>query len=69
MGYLALIHTRYWLTDRFLERKLTTSKFTNLRLQMIDHQMAARDLHDRRVLDAVSAVAREKFVPIELLAL
>ena len=36
---------------------------------MIDHQLAARGLHDLKVLDAVSAVAREEFVPTALFAL
>ena len=40
--------------------------FENLRKQMIDYQLAARGLHDQTVLDAVSAVPREEFVPTDL---
>jgi len=42
------------------------STFDDLRQQMIDHQLAARGLHDSVVLKAVKAVLREKFVPTEL---
>lgn len=41
-------------------------KFENLRKQMIEYQLAARGLKDRKVLDAVAAVPREEFVPTEL---
>jgi protein-L-isoaspartate(D-aspartate) O-methyltransferase len=41
-------------------------KFEDLRQQMIDHQLAARGLHDKNVLDAVKAVPREVFVPTDL---
>jgi len=40
--------------------------FEDLRKQMIDYQLAARGLHDQIVLDAVSAVPREEFVPKDL---
>jgi len=40
--------------------------FKDLRKQMIDYQLAARGLHDQTVLDAVSAVPREEFVPKDL---
>ena len=33
---------------------------------MIDYQLAARGLHDQSVLDAVNAVPREEFVPVDL---
>jgi len=42
------------------------NKFENLRKQMIDYQLAARGLRDQTVLDAVSKVPREEFVPTEL---
>lgn len=41
-------------------------KFEDLRKQMIDYQLAARGMHDQKVLDAVMAVPREAFVPTEL---
>ena len=41
-------------------------KFEYLRKQMIDYQLAARGLHDQTVLDAVSSVSREEFVPTDL---
>jgi len=40
--------------------------FVRLRQQMIDYQLLARGLYDQNVLDAVKAVPREEFVPIEL---
>jgi protein-L-isoaspartate(D-aspartate) O-methyltransferase len=42
------------------------SDFRNLRQRMIDYQLLARGLYDQAVLDAVNAVAREAFVPTEL---
>ena len=42
------------------------SKFEDLRKQMINYQMEARGLHSQSVLDAVSAVPRENFVPTDL---
>jgi protein-L-isoaspartate(D-aspartate) O-methyltransferase len=42
------------------------SKFKDLRKQMIDYQLAARGLQDKAVLDALSAVPREEFVPTDL---
>jgi protein-L-isoaspartate(D-aspartate) O-methyltransferase len=41
-------------------------QFEYLRKQMIDHQLAARGLHDQTVLDAINAVPREEFVAPEL---
>lgn len=41
-------------------------RFDDLRMQMIDYQMAARGLHDQMVLDLVNAVPREEFVPADL---
>ncbi len=41
-------------------------KFEYLRKQMIDHQLVARGLRDQTVLNAVSAVLREKFIPTDL---
>lgn len=41
-------------------------KFEYLRKQMIDRQLVARGLLDQTVLDAVSAVLREKFIPKDL---
>ena len=43
------------------------STFEDLRKQMIDHQLAARGLHDQSVLDALNTVPREEFVPTELI--
>lgn len=40
--------------------------FEQLRQQMIDYQLVARGLHDQTVLNALSAVPREKFIPTEL---
>jgi protein-L-isoaspartate(D-aspartate) O-methyltransferase len=40
--------------------------FTTLRRNMIEKQLEARGVRDRRVLDAVMAVPREQFVPDEL---
>ena len=42
------------------------SNFAELKRQMIEYQMVARGLHDEVVLNAMSAVPREKFVPSEL---
>ncbi|SCZ86128.1 protein-L-isoaspartate(D-aspartate) O-methyltransferase [Nitrosomonas mobilis] len=42
------------------------SQFEYLRKQMIDTQLSARGLHDETVLNAVTAVPREDFVPTEL---
>ena len=42
------------------------NKFADLRQQMIDYQLAARGLRDMTVLNAINAVAREEFVPTEL---
>jgi len=42
------------------------NKFEYLRKQMIDYQLAARGLRDQTVLNAVNAVPREEFVPVEL---
>ena len=42
------------------------TKFENLRKQMIDYQLAARGLQDEIVLNAINAVPREDFVPMEL---
>jgi len=33
---------------------------------MVEHQLTARDIHDERVLEAMSRVPRELFVPAEL---
>ena len=41
-------------------------KFEDLRKQMIDYQLDARGLHSQSVLEAVSAVPREEFVPTDL---
>jgi len=43
------------------------NKFELLRKQMIDYQLAARGLRDQAVLNAINAVAREEFVPTELI--
>src|SRR5688500_4543412 len=37
--------------------------FASLRLRMVQRQIAARGIRDRRVLDAMRAVPREAFVP------
>ena len=42
------------------------SNFAELKRQMIEYQMVARGLRDEAVLNALSAVPREKFVPSEL---
>ena len=42
------------------------TNFAELKRQMIEHQMIARGLRDETVLNALSAVPREKFVPSEL---
>lgn len=42
------------------------SNFAELKRQMIEYQMVARGLRDKAVLNALSAVPREKFVPSEL---
>lgn len=42
------------------------SNFAELKRQMIEYQMVARGLRDEVVLNALSAVPREKFVPSEL---
>ncbi len=42
------------------------SNFEDLRKQMINYQLEARGLHSQSVLDAVSAVPREEFVPTDL---
>ena len=42
------------------------NKFEYLRKQMIDYQLVARGLRDQTVLNAVSAVLREKFIPTDL---
>lgn len=42
------------------------SEFEHLRKQMIDYQLKARGLDSQSVLDAVSAVPRENFVPTDL---
>ena len=36
------------------------------RRRMVEHQLAARDIHDRRVLEAMERVPRELFVPLDL---
>jgi protein-L-isoaspartate(D-aspartate) O-methyltransferase len=36
------------------------------RRRMVEHQLAARDIHDRRVLEAMERVPRELFVPAGL---
>lgn len=42
------------------------SDFNTLRQHMIDYQLVARGLYDQTVLDAISAIPREEFVPAEL---
>ena len=42
------------------------SNFVELKRQMIEYQMVARGLRDKAVLNALSAVPRENFVPSEL---
>lgn len=42
------------------------NKLEYLRKQMIDYQLVARGLRDQTVLNAVSAVLREKFIPTDL---
>ncbi|MDX1564248.1 MAG: protein-L-isoaspartate O-methyltransferase, partial [Phycisphaeraceae bacterium] len=37
--------------------------FEQQRQQMVDHQIAARDVRDERVLQAMRQVPRERFVP------
>ncbi len=42
------------------------SDFNTLRQHMIDYQLVARGLRDQTVLNAINAVPREEFVPVEL---
>lgn len=37
--------------------------FDHRRMLMVDHQLAARDIHDQRVLDVFGSVPRHRFVP------
>jgi len=54
---------------RAYQQGLVVDKFEILRKQMIDYQLAARGLRDQTVLNAVNAVPREEFVPVELVGL
>ena len=40
--------------------------FVAAREKMVERQIAARDVHDRRILDAFRTVPREEFVPEHL---
>lgn len=40
--------------------------FDELKRQMVEHQLVARGLRDQAVLDAITAVPREKFIPADL---
>ncbi len=42
------------------------SDFNTLRQHMIDYQLVARGLRDQTVLNAINAVPREEFVPVQL---
>jgi protein-L-isoaspartate(D-aspartate) O-methyltransferase len=42
------------------------NKFKNLRKQMIEYQLIARDLRDQEVLNTVGTLQREEFIPADL---
>lgn len=44
----------------------TTESLAELRQQMIEDQLAGRDIRDPRVLQAMATVPREEFVPLKL---
>lgn len=44
----------------------STNEFSAARFSMVQHQLAARGVRDRRVLAAMRRVPRERFVPAEL---
>jgi protein-L-isoaspartate(D-aspartate) O-methyltransferase len=46
----------------------TDAELSAARRQMVDRQIAARDVKDRRVLDAMRKVERHRFVPAALVA-
>ena len=48
------------------ERQSTPATFESARTQMIDEQIAGRDIKDPRVLDAMKRVPRHEFVPPSL---
>lgn len=50
-----------------LSAQNTDSGLAALRRQMVDRQIAARDVKDRRVLDAMRKVERHRFVPAALI--
>jgi protein-L-isoaspartate(D-aspartate) O-methyltransferase len=45
------------------ERQPSTPDWTKARMQMVDEQIAARDIKDPRVLEAMRRVPRHEFVP------
>ena len=45
------------------EHQPSTSNWTSARMQMVDDQIAARDIKDPRVLEAMRRVPRHEFVP------
>ena len=45
------------------ERQLSTPNWTAARMQMVDEQIAARDIKNPRVLEAMRRVPRHEFVP------
>src|SRR3954469_8380107 len=45
---------------------MTSLDFAALRQEMVDRQIAARGVRDRRVLEALAAVPREAFLPERL---
>ena len=51
------------------QRPNPTTTFESARRQMIDDQIAARDIKDPRVLDAMTRVPRHEFVPESLRAI
>jgi protein-L-isoaspartate(D-aspartate) O-methyltransferase len=68
----ARLHTRYAILTvialaacggAVAERQPASATFERARRQMVDEQMAARDIKDPRVLDAMQRVPRHEFVP------
>lgn len=43
-----------------------TSRFAELRRRMVEHQLAGRGISDQRVLQAMTEVPREEFVPVSM---
>lgn len=50
-------------------KRLVEDRFLDVRRQMVESQMRARDISDERVLAAMQRVPRHRFVPKHLLAL